>query len=430
MTNLLPLDTWRQYMGYHPFHFYGLVNSKMPVTSACNTLVWKYNWQQVDAAGRSEIETAIESAEERLAEYLGYSVAPHYVVKTLPWPKYLDAHQWRMGSGIGPSGLMLPVNIGEGYLQALGVETVILINTSAITISDADGDGVKDTFTASTPTTETDPNQIAVYFTAADQLNSPGVLTEQWRIRPVHVSISAGVVTVTGRLWLVVKPVKYEGIVTDPGQGFDPNDASNFVSSIIIADRTTDPDGQTVSTSQCTVLWETVPCDGWWGCCSGANNPLYNPNVNDPAAVGMAMGRVGVRDAKLGLVLPAQALYDTTTFQWRMTEWSTFREPDRVAIRYLAGWPLGDDGNMDRKWQVIVARLAAAELARPICACDAANQQLFHWQFDVSRAGGANSEQYSISPADLDNPLGTRRGQVWAWKQIKNLMTGNGTRVG
>jgi hypothetical protein len=109
-------------------------------------------------------------------------------------------------------------------------------------------------------------------------------------------------------------------------------------------------------------------------------------------------------------------------------DWSAFREPDRILVRYLAGQPLANQ-QMTEKWQVIVARLAAAELARRICACDEANQELYHWQFDLSRAAGANDEQYSISPPDLDNPLGTRRGQVWAWKQIRSLRLGKSVLV-
>lgn len=430
MTNLLPLDTWRQYMGYHPFHFYGLVNSKMPVTSACNTLVWKYEWQNVDAVGRSEIVQAIEAAETRLQEYLGYAIAPHYVSKTVQFPSYLDPHQWRRGNAMGPSGLMLPVSVNEGFIQDVGIESVTSLGDAAITPSDPDGDGVNDTFTASIATTETDTSRIAVYFTLADQVDNPG-LNENWRIRPVQVTISGGTVTIKGKLWLLVKPIKYEGIIANTGNGFDPNTAANLVTNITIAVRKTNPDGQTTDTSQAVLLWETIPCQGWW-CCDGPvyNPPAYSTNAYDPASVGMSVARVGIRDARLGELLPAQSVYDTTAAQWRAVEWSSYRTPDRVLLRYRAGWPLAADGNVDNKWQVIVARMAAAELSRPICACDVANQQLYHWQFDVSRAGGANSEQYSISPADLDNPFGTRRGQVWAWKQVRNLRLGGATRVG
>jgi len=64
-----------------------------------------------------------------------------------------------------------------------------------------------------------------------------------------------------------------------------------------------------------------------------------------------------------------------------------------------------------------VARLAAAELSRPVCGCDAANRELYHWQFDLSQTARGD-ELFGISPENLNNPLGTRRGHVQAWKFI------------
>ncbi len=60
---------------------------------------------------------------------------------------------------------------------------------------------------------------------------------------------------------------------------------------------------------------------------------------------------------------------------------------------------------------------AAAELARPICACDSANKELYRWQFDLATAT-SEAEQYQLDLTDLANPIGTRRGHVAAWKQI------------
>ena len=76
---------------------------------------------------------------------------------------------------------------------------------------------------------------------------------------------------------------------------------------------------------------------------------------------------------------------------------------------------------MARKFQTITARLAAAELGRPLCACEPANKELARWQFDMARTAGNNDERFAISAEDLNNPFGTRRGQAWAWKAVKNL---------
>ena len=418
--NLLPLELWRVYFRYHPLHFWGLSNSIAPVTSGCNTLVRKYAWQHADAVGRQDVEQAIRAAEDRLQEYLGYAVAPRYVEKTVTWPHYHDAEVWRYGNQ-GADGRMIPVNLRDGYLQAVGIESITSVGDAALVFTDEDNDGVTDTFTATIATTETDPDKIAVYFTAADRLDNEAI-GEAWRIQPVKVAIAAGTATITGRAWTVVKPIYYEGFVT-ASSGLDPNTVSNYVTSVTVAVRSTDPNGNTLATAQAKLLWETLPCVGWWGCCQ--TDLTYTGNARDPASTGQAIARVGIRDAKNGLVIPAQAVLNPTTGEWISTRWGDFREPDQVVVRYLAGWPL-EHGVIAKKWQIIVARMAAAELARRICACDVANQELYHWQFDLSRAAGSNDEQYSISPADLDNPFGTRRGHVWAWKQVRNLrLTGS-----
>lgn len=427
--NLLPLDSWRRYFGYNPFHFFGLSNDLVPVTSACNTLIGEYAWQRADVVGRSEIREAIEAAETRLQEYLGYAVAPHYVVETYPFPHYSNTSLRRRGVSSAADGQMIPLNLREGYVQAVGIESWAAPSPCNLVISDADGDGLLDTFTTMVGVSVTNIKELGVYFQTADRVDDPDRMGEEdWRIRPVKITIAAGVATISGRAALVVKPELYEGVMPG-GIGLDPNDVTIYVSQVNVRVHTTDPDGTAVTTAQATLLYEIRPCDNWWGCCDSIPNLTFTTNSNDPAAVGMAVARVGVRDARLGLVLPAQAVYDAVSGRWRAVDWGGFQEPDRVAVRYLAGYPLAADGNLDRKWRVIVARLAAAELARPICACDKANQELYHWQFDLSRAAGANDEQYSFSQADLDNPLGTRRGQVWAWKQVRNLRLAAATVV-
>ena len=61
---LLPLETWRNLMGFHPYHYWQLSsNSAVPVDTGCNTLVWSYPWLSVDAASRQDIAQAIETAE-------------------------------------------------------------------------------------------------------------------------------------------------------------------------------------------------------------------------------------------------------------------------------------------------------------------------------------------------------------------------------
>lgn len=429
MTNLLPLDSWRAILQFHPWLFWGLADTqRLKVTSACNGLVSEYGWQSTDAASRNDIRQAIENAEAMIRDQLGYSVAPRYTTATVPWPRYLDASLTRMAP-IDPTGRWLSVQLPEGYVQAAGVELLTAISLAApVVLSDQDGDGYNETFTIGPVATAiTDPAQIAAYFAAANRFDGPDFsddVGEPWRIAPVNVAIAGGFVTITGARWLLVPPLKYQGLI-GIGTGLDPAAAGNWVTTLDIYARTTNQAGTLTTNSQATVIWETHPqWDGGWWCCCANCNPVsaYGGSPFDPAAIATATGRVALRDAQLGIVAPAESVYNASTGIWSSLNWSVCDAPDRVIVRTLSGLPLASDGQMDRKWQVVVARLAAAELARPICACDEANRELYRWQFDLARTGGAADEAYgAISAEDLNNPFGTRRGHVYAWKQVSDL---------
>jgi hypothetical protein len=417
--NLLPLYTFFETIGYHPFHAFGIGGTgALRPTSECNDIVRRYAWQSTNAAGLRDVEQAIERAETKLRVYLGFSVAPHYVVETLPWR-----------GGFAPDGRWPTIQATEGEIRAVGVETLSAISANAaVTYSDTDGDTIDDTFTVSAATTVTDASRIAVYFSSADRFSGWGAtsaLAPRWRLLPVQVTISGGVVTVRGPRQLCVRPILYEGVTNVGTNGLAPDVSANFVTTLDIYERYTGVDGTTVATSQGVITWETRPCHGWWCCCAACAG-----DSTDPAAVAQALARVGIRDARTGLLTPAEATYDATSGTWSSSALCC-EAPDRVTLRYLAGYPLASDGQMQEPYRTIVAQLAAAELSERLVACDSANRELWRYQFDLARSGGANDEQYgAVSAQDLDNPFGTRRGQVMAWKAVKQLRLLSGIAPG
>ena len=429
-TNILPLDTWRQILGFNPYHFWGQSGTAagLAVTSKCNTVLKEYTWQKTDATGRETIREAIATAEARLFEYLGYRVGQQYVSKTFQYPRPYDPRMSYSGSS-DARGRWLSVNVDEGYIQAVGVEAFTTINAAqAIVYTDEYGDSVEDTFTLTVDLTGLDPqpiaSEIAVYFAAADRLDSEG-RSQRWRIKPVSVTISGVTATVIGRSWLLVRPVKYQGISTT---NIDPTDVTagtnNFAQTLDVARRYTSTTGATTATSQAVLIWETDP-PVWATPCGGTGLSFPNDNSGDPAAIAQAIARAGIRDAMLGEIAPAEVQQNATTAEFTAVNWGTCRQPDRVIIRYLAG-ANADELNSSipygGQWDAIVARLAMAELARPLCACEVANKELFRWQLDLAQTSGNNDISFqAVSPEQLNNPLGTRRGAVYAWNQIKNL---------
>lgn len=398
---LLPLATWFQLMGFHPWHSFQLADELMPITTGCNTLVYQHAWQNIDAMGRQEITDAIGTAEARLREYLGYSVAPHEVTETLRYPDYL-VQPFRRWQQIGADNRWLTVKLREGYVQSIGATTLTLLGTAAVTASDPDGDGIKEWWTASIATTATDAGEFEVYVPTASRFQDTET-GERWRIQPVNLSISGGTLTITGYRWLLVRPVLYEGVTR---RELDATDDANFLDTIAIYRRTA------ADASEATLIYDTQPWPWFCGC-------SVTDSSSDPAATGTTAGRAGITDARLGIIHAVPAIENTDTGIWS-GNLESCRQPDRVRVTYRAGLPLVG-GRMDPTAATVVARLAAAELARPICACQSANRELQRWQIDLARTGANEDEQFgAISQEDLRNPLGTRRGHVYAWRWINS----------
>lgn len=424
-TNILPLESWRRVVGYHPWHFWGLKNdSLIKPTSACNTIVTQYAWQKADALSRDAIRQGIIAAESRLREYLGYSVGRVFVEETLefPRPKHYG-HQWL--APIDGDGRWLGIRTSEGFLRSIGKETYSVISASAEAVaSDADGDGLNDTFTVTlSGVTVENLEEIGVYFLTADRLDGEPV-SEKYRIAPVSMTLASGVLTIKGRLYLLVKPVKYEGF--GALTGLDPATSGVLASHVAVHRRYASTAGTTTDDAAAVLIWETDPWPSWAYCDSGLT---YADGNTDPAALAYAVARAQIRDARNGLVSVGAASYDATNAQWNAINWNTCRQPDRVLLRYEAGAKLDALENTHQlariagNWDQIVARFACAEMPRRQFGCQDATMEIYTWQFDLARSAGSNSEQYRISEGDLSNPFGTDRGAVYAWNRVKNLAT-------
>lgn len=368
---LLSLDTWRAIIGYHPLHFWQLGNNRLaPITSGCNDLIRQYAWQATNAVGRAELERAIEVAELALRRYLGYSVG---------------VRATSVEVDVTPSGVVTVP--GEGYIQALGAEVLTTLGTPAVTLTDEDGDGLLDTFTATLTTALTaDPaGTLAVFVPESDR---PPRQRHDWQIKPATIStaLNGGVydVTVTGPSRLIVKPGKYEGIKPEPASVLDANDPANYLSTIAIVRRTVDAD---------RIVSGITP----------ASATLGTPTAR-------------ILDAKNGII-QLGALWCGA---WRDCQFLyTPQAPRKATIALLAGLPLQADGDLASDWQESVARLAAAEVTGVPCACDAANQWLGYWRTDISRVDPA--KEFAFKEQALNNPFGTRRGHIAAWNDIKHL---------
>lgn len=407
---LLSLEQFRKILGYHPWHFWGLADSVIfPLTSKCNSAVYKYAWQAANAAGREDILEAIAQAEDMLTREVGFSPAPRWTEEILDIPGYYTPTVWNMAQAQA-DGRWRELTATEGYLEEFGKETLTLLGTQAVVLSDPDGDGINEVFTTSIVTALTDTDEIEVYFAAADRIDSEAV-SEKYKISPVNIVISGGTATIKGKAWQIVDPVLYENLSVG---ALDPTVAANFVTTLEIYRHYTDVEGQATTNCHALLIWETDPYPMW--ACSGSSLS-FSDGSSDPAALGYGISRAGIRHAREGIFYFGRAIYNTTTSFWEQAAWGACYPPARVQVRYKAGYPL-KSGEMDRQFQQAVARLAMAELEERICACEQANRELYRWQFDISTTRGPAGETYTPT-ASLSNPFGTRRGHIYAWDFVK-----------
>jgi hypothetical protein len=257
--------------------------------------------------------------------------------------------------------------------------------------------------------------EVVVRFLTADC----GPVIPQPEITPRSVTFVGATATIVIDAWTLVRPVRTSGFVQTSLNPtvLPPTVGTAYAASVQVLRRRADPTGTTLDTAMAVLTWETRPAPGWLPLCCGGST--------DPAATAQAIARVTLRDARAGIVALGEAVYNTTAGTWSAAcDWRC-SPPDRITIRYQAGVP-SVDGVMDLSWQIVTARLAAAELARPVCACDGANRELYEWQFDRARTGATNE----LFQAPIPNPLGTRRGHIFAWDQIVRTQRLQGVYAG
>jgi len=403
----LSLARWLQYMQMHPWHSMQLAtkgaNSLIPIQSSCNGLVFEYAWQVADRGGRADIRRAIAEAEVQWNEQANFPARPTFKTATLEWPRMGNKALTRW-TALDLQGEWMNVRLPDGHVNAIGYDHITTAVNAPIVYSDEDGDGLFETATiTATVPSGTTSDQLHITFVAADVLypDTPSIPIREASIAGTTATIRIDTYNlVRPILYTIPKPDSLDPTILPPTAG------SPFASTVDVARRYCDPTGTTLDTAQAVFIWESTPIPPW-------ATFTINTVTPDPAALAYAIGRVGIRDADAGIVYLGQGVYDSTSGTWTgRVDFSNCRPPDRVLIRYHAG---RDSTQVD----MAIAQLSAANLARPICACQPSNKELSEWQTDLSRVGATN-ELYSV-PVDVSNPFGSRRGHIYAWRTLQNL---------
>ena len=405
----LTLSEWYDIIGINPWHGFQLANASIPLDSKCNTITFERVWGNADRVGRREIRRAIERAEEIFFTYAHYWPARRHNEVTLQYPR-LGNHGFSRWANVDPQGRWVGIQLPEGHVHSLGYLAESTPNNATLLYQDLDGDGVYETATCTVSIPSgTLTNEIVAQFQSADL----GTLDKSPDIPIRKIVENGATVTLTFDTWNLVRPLKYQGVgsgILDPNDfPVGPGNTHVMAETIRVFRRRTDPTGTTLDTAQAVFVWESEPYPAF----ARSYFTLPSLDTRDPSAMRYAIARGSVRDSRSGIIYLGDGVYDEDTQTWSgRVDWGAYRSPDRVIVRYEAG-------DTDNSWKTVIARLAAAELTRPICACTTANKELAEWQWDLSRNGGTD-EVYS-SPQDVTNPIGSRRGHVFAWRTIQQL---------
>lgn len=406
----LSLDRWATLLGINPLHFNGgYVNTP----TVCSQPWLQYPYQSADRVGREDVAQAIAEAEANMERFLGYRLLPDW--ETDEWQGTVRPYQPNLInlSITDIRGFAQGTKAEWGYFRSGGIRASALLEAGAtIAYTDPDGDSYNELATVTvTVDAGTSPAEVRAYFPVSNGMVDAGG-EDQWEIRPIKVTVSGTTATITFRKELGVLPELQVDTIppTDDShlRGVDLSDETNVLVTVDVYRVYNDPQ------TQASMLWE--PFGLGCGCNTGCEVCAYTTQT----ACLMLRGKR--RNSQVGY---RPATWDSTTESFDTAIASVARQPDIIRLYYLAGWQderLSEPSiQMDPELERTVAYYAASLLDRPICECNNVGSWVAHWRRDLAIRG---EEGLRITPEDLGNPLGTRRGAINAWHKIRQLAIG------
>lgn len=415
---LLPLDRYAKIMGIPPMQFNSAVARDSDdrylynSSGACDDIWWDYDWQDNDKLSRHSLAQAIQDTEHDIAEFIGYPVAPNWIVEEVhPYPRDHRPDIW--GIGLDTRLKKKGMHLDSKRIIAPGRRATLLIaDSTAITYQDLDSDGFYETARVQVATTQTDARVIKVYFedTSAQQV---------WEIRPAkNKSISGGTFTAYFWTWQMIHPDTRHQLPVD-GEGLGAIDISgsppsNVVTAVdVYAEYNDDQEASSQFVWGASPDWFSLPeCNicGGTGC----------------AACGLTTqnGCFDVANPMTGLVVPWPASYSDSA--WNASAFSVCREPDYVKFWYFAGGieqeylKESPYSHWIPNWLAqVISYMATARLTSPPCSCGNAINLIKNLMEDMAMP--YSDRQITIDFGLLDNPFGTHYGEIYAYNRLRSL---------
>ncbi len=387
-------------MGVNPLHLAGVqLDEFQTATFSCGVAWPQEGWQNADAVSREALADAIGQAEDELENALGWRLIPSWEVDERQPTVRPNRPELINVTSLDVRGYHQITKADWGHFISGGVRAKTVLG-EARPIVYAETRGIADYEDEATVTAPvdagTDPCEIRVYY--------PGkAADDRYEIRPITVVVAGTTATITFARELAVLDTVLENFIFEATEGTDD---ALFLTTVDVYRVFNDPQ------TQASFLWEPIG-----GNCDCVSTGSACPVCQFQTQTACLLYR---DDPKLSLLTFQAGTWNAVTEQFDPASLSVGRNPDQLRLFYYAGKgsTLGCPRvEMDPAWAVVVSRLAAARLDRPPCAC--AQFWWERWSADLAFTTGAvELASYSMSPSNLANPFGTRRGDVYAWQQV------------
>lgn len=407
----LTLDRYAKLMGINPISFSGAVLSGIdtplvPPGNSCSGVWFQRAWQNHDQVSREDLGREIQTAESELQNFLGYYFSPTWITG--------ERHEFDDDSIVrfyGMNSRQQRIRVENSYVDDVGqmVRTVISNpkeSDNTLVYSDSDGDTFEDLATLTvdiTGITIGEYKNVKVFYH-----DMSGDDTYEIRY-PKKITLVGNIMTIKIDSYLMLDYGLWDDYPNSQGElAIDITNNDKFVSSVDVCLEKVD-----ITKPSVKYYWEIdgeiISQDGWMNINSGIHREY---------------------------ITPYPAYYDAG--KWYKTSYLYSSPPSYFDLYYRSGKmdreyftnkisePLSNDNAQIIMW------LATARLDREFCQCGNATHFADSLREDLSKSGqGQNT--YFLPINKIENPFGTRRGEIMAWQRVakyglKNKSTG-GTAV-
>lgn len=430
----LSLDRYARIMGINPAHFNtAYTDSIFNIPADCDDLWFPYAWQRPDVTSRGELVQSIRSAEDDIGRVLGYQVAPTFTeAEEVRFPAF--HREYLVGTGLQPGGRRKSVRVDNAKIIASGQRAVasggtLTVAGGDIVFSDEDSDGVSETVTISaTISASTDAGQI---------------WQESWYNSDPYYDLGLYLANEDGARWAKLRDME-DWSVTANGDDYDISctfKAWQFVDRSLSDQEYPSSGDRTrgVNFSNTNNLYQSVEVWLEYPDQESRSVVLYwDENTSDAVLTNWSQrigivtqnGTFSLRNAEEGTIVPYPATYSDDNGYWSAATYSVRRDPDFVRVWYLSG----DRSSAYRSKQTpdplsnylaqAIAWLATARLVKPICACGAVRAAGEELRTDLVISSEQGNFAIGIEEV-MNNPFGTRLGEVRAWRRVARLAQRN-----